>query len=248
MKKIKINNENTTDVSAVALSKPRALTYELTCSQTSWWSSQNSREKKRVNNENTSAGTGSGFEQAQRHQLWPYMLTIKLMVNSKLSWENKLLQGEKLLMVPAVALSKHRAITYELRSSETSWWSPKVQVKQKNLSRKNHCRYRQWLWASPGPSALSTQAQTQADGHPKIQVKRKHLSRKKPLPVPVVAFSKPRAISCELTCSQSSWWSAQNSREKKKQRRKYYCRYRQWLWASPRPWAVSSHAHIQAHW
>jgi hypothetical protein len=72
-------------------------------------------KKIKIINENTTAGTGSGFEQAQGHALWAYMLKIKLMVSSKLSWENK------------------------------------------NQEQKYHCRYRQWLWASPGPSVVSLQ-------------------------------------------------------------------------------------------
>jgi hypothetical protein len=74
-----------------------------------------------------------------------------------------------------MAVSKHRATSYQLRSSE---------------------------------------AQKQADGHPKIQVKRKNLSRKKPLPVPEVALSKPKAMRCELTCSHSSSLIAQYAHEK----------------------------------
>jgi hypothetical protein len=74
-------------VPAVALSKPRALTCELTCSQSSWWSTQNSREKKKINNENTTAGIGSGCEQAQGHELWAHMLTFKLSESSILTWK-----------------------------------------------------------------------------------------------------------------------------------------------------------------
>jgi hypothetical protein len=93
--------------------------------------------------------------------------------------------------------------------------NPKIQVKGKKIyQEKNHCRYRQWLWASLGPSAVSLHAHNQADGQLKILVRKLNFTRKKPLPVPAMAVSKPRAISCELTCSQSSWWSAQNSREK----------------------------------
>jgi hypothetical protein len=40
-------------------------------------------KKIKMNNENTTAGTGSGFEQAHGSHLWAYMLTIKLMVSSK---------------------------------------------------------------------------------------------------------------------------------------------------------------------
>jgi hypothetical protein len=36
-----------------------------------------------------------------------------------------------------------------------------------------------------------------------------------PLPVPAVAVSKPKAMSCELTCSHSSSLVAQYSYEKK---------------------------------
>jgi hypothetical protein len=49
---------------------------------------------------------------------------------------------------------------------------------------------------------MSLEAQKQADNYPKIQMKgKKKLSRKKPLPVPAVALSKPRAFSYELTSS-----------------------------------------------
>jgi hypothetical protein len=57
-------------VPAVALSKPRAISCELTCSQSSWWLAQNSRDEKKINSKNSIAGIGSGFEQAQGHQLW----------------------------------------------------------------------------------------------------------------------------------------------------------------------------------
>jgi hypothetical protein len=133
----------------------------------------------------------------------------------------------------------------------------KTHVRKKKLHGKKRCRYRQWLWASPGPSAKSFQAHNEADGHPRIQVKGKKIIKKKtiaatgsgcdqvqvheqwahmltfklsdssiltwkklklsmkiPLPVPAVALSKPKAMRCELTCWKSSWWSAQNSREK----------------------------------
>jgi hypothetical protein len=59
------------------------------------------------------------------------MLTIKLMVSSKLLWENRILKG------------------------------------------KNHCRYWQWLWASPGPSAVRLHAHNQADGQLKTHVRKK---------------------------------------------------------------------------
>jgi hypothetical protein len=44
-------------------------------------------------------------------------------------------------------------------------------------------------------------------------VEKKKLTRKKPLPVPAVAMSKPRAMSYEFTCSQSSSLIAQNTIE-----------------------------------
>jgi hypothetical protein len=51
-------------------------------------------------------------------------------------------------------------------------------------------------------------------------VKKNKFTSKKPLPVPAVAVSKPRAMSYELTCSQSSLLIAQNTVEKKKLTRK----------------------------
>jgi hypothetical protein len=62
---------------------------------------------------------------------------------------------------------------------------------------------------------MSSQAHKQADGHLKIHVRKKN-TWKKPLPVPAVATSKPRAMSSELTCSHSSSLIAQNSVEKNK--------------------------------
>jgi hypothetical protein len=61
---------------------------------------------------------------------------------------------------------------------------------------------------------MSLYAHNQADGQLKTLVRILNFTKKKPLPVPAVAMRKPRAISCELTCSQSSLWSAQNSPEK----------------------------------
>jgi predicted alpha/beta hydrolase len=58
-------------------------------SQASWWSPQNSCERKKKFKEKTPAGTGSGYEQARGHQLRAYILTMKLMVISKLTWEKK---------------------------------------------------------------------------------------------------------------------------------------------------------------
>jgi hypothetical protein len=70
-------------------------------------------------------------EQAQGHELWAHMLTIKLVDSSEFSWKNKILQA------------------------------------------KNHYRYWQWLWASPGPWTVFIQAHTQADWQLNIQVKNK---------------------------------------------------------------------------
>jgi hypothetical protein len=47
-------------------------------------------------------------------------------------------------------------------------------------------------------------------------VKIQNSTIEKPLPVPALAVSKPWAMSCELTCSQSSSLIVQNSREKNK--------------------------------
>jgi hypothetical protein len=56
-------------VPAVAVSKPWAMSCELTCSQSSSLTAQNTFEKKKFNNENTTAGTRSGCEQALGHEL-----------------------------------------------------------------------------------------------------------------------------------------------------------------------------------
>jgi hypothetical protein len=78
-------------------------------------------KKIKINNENTTAGTGSGFEQAQGHHLWVYILTIKLMVSSKLTWEKNKVTTKIPLPVPAMALSKPKAFTCKLTWSQSNW-------------------------------------------------------------------------------------------------------------------------------
>jgi hypothetical protein len=46
---------------------------------------KNQVKGKKIIKKKTTAGTSSGFEQAQSHQLRAYMLTMKLMVISKLT-------------------------------------------------------------------------------------------------------------------------------------------------------------------
>jgi hypothetical protein len=67
-KKILIWN-NPLPVLAVAVSKPWAMSYELTCLQSSSLLSQNTVEKNKFNKENTTSGTGSGCEQALGNEL-----------------------------------------------------------------------------------------------------------------------------------------------------------------------------------
>jgi hypothetical protein len=64
-----------------------------------------------------------------------------------------------------------------------------------------------------GHQLLAHKLTNQADGHLNTQLKEKQFTSKKPLPVPTVAASKPRSMSCEHTCSQSSSLIAQNSIE-----------------------------------
>jgi hypothetical protein len=68
------------------MSRPRAMGNELTCLQSSWLVAQNSGENKKFNVQKTTAGIGSGCEQAQGHELWSYMLTYKLFDTSELKW------------------------------------------------------------------------------------------------------------------------------------------------------------------
>jgi hypothetical protein len=75
-------------VPAMAVKKPWAMSYELTCSQSSSLISQSTVEKNKFNKENTTAGTRSGCEQALGHELRVHMLTIKLIDCSKYSLNN----------------------------------------------------------------------------------------------------------------------------------------------------------------
>jgi hypothetical protein len=56
-------------VPAVVMSKPRAMSFELTCSQSSSLIAQNTVEKNKFYNENTTAGTSKGCEEALGHEL-----------------------------------------------------------------------------------------------------------------------------------------------------------------------------------
>jgi hypothetical protein len=56
-------------VSTVAMIKPWASSCELTCSQSSSLIAKYTVEKKEFNNENTTLGTSTGYEQALSHQL-----------------------------------------------------------------------------------------------------------------------------------------------------------------------------------
>jgi hypothetical protein len=62
---------------------------------------------------------------------------------------------------------------------------------------------------------MCSEDQKQADGLLRIQVKKKK-KNKNPLPVPAIAVCRPKAMSCKLTCSQSSSLVAQNSRGREK--------------------------------
>jgi hypothetical protein len=82
----------------VAVSKHRAISYELRSSETSWWSPQNLSETKKFIKKKTTAGTGSDFEQAQGHQLWAHKLKNKLMVTPKFKWKEKKIIKKKTTM------------------------------------------------------------------------------------------------------------------------------------------------------
>jgi hypothetical protein len=77
-----------------ALSKPWAMSCELTCLQSSSLIAQSSREKYEFYKEKTIAGTGSGCEQALGPEMWAHILTIKLIDSSKLTWKIWILQGK----------------------------------------------------------------------------------------------------------------------------------------------------------
>jgi hypothetical protein len=53
----------------MAVCWPKAINYELTCSQSSSLIAQNIVEEKKTNKEKTTAGIGSGCEQALGHEL-----------------------------------------------------------------------------------------------------------------------------------------------------------------------------------
>jgi hypothetical protein len=64
VEKNKINKEKPLLVPAMAVSKPRAISCELKCSQTSSLIAQSSRAKLKFYKQKTTASTGSGCEQA----------------------------------------------------------------------------------------------------------------------------------------------------------------------------------------
>jgi hypothetical protein len=249
-RKINLQAKKPLPVLAMAVNKPRAINCDLTSSQTSCWSPQNSREKNTINNRETTAGTrqwlwaslgpwamslyvhnqadgplktqlkkkkiykqktiartGSGYNQARGHQLWAHMLTIKLIGSSEFSLKK---QTSRKKTTTGTGSGFEQARDHQLRTYMLTiklMVSSKLTGKNKILPGKNHCRYRQWLWASPGPSAFSSQAH------------------------------------------KSSWFSPQNWVERKKiYKQKTTTGTWQWMWPNQGPWAMSTHAHNQALW
>jgi hypothetical protein len=82
-------------VLAVAMCRPRAMSCELTCSQSSSLVAQNSRGREKINNENTIAGTSSGCEQALGHELCTHKLTHKFIDSSEFKWGERKLNLQK---------------------------------------------------------------------------------------------------------------------------------------------------------
>jgi hypothetical protein len=85
LKETKFTSKRPLLVPALAVIKPGAINCKLICSQSSSLVAQNSVLKKKNSKKITTAGTGSGCEQARGHQLRAYVLTIKQMVSSKLT-------------------------------------------------------------------------------------------------------------------------------------------------------------------
>jgi hypothetical protein len=69
LKKYNFTSKKQLPVPAVAVSKPWAMSCVLTSSHTSSLRAQYTIVEKKINNENTTAGTGSGCEQAKGHEL-----------------------------------------------------------------------------------------------------------------------------------------------------------------------------------
>jgi hypothetical protein len=178
--------------------------------------SQSTVEKNKFNKENTTAGTRSGCEQALGHELRVHMLTIKLIDCSKYSLNNTNYTGNTTASTGSACeqaqgheLWAHMFTIKLFDSTEIKW---KIKILQGN----NHCRYRQQLWANPGPWAVGSHAHNQANWYLKTQLKKTNLTKRIPLSVPAVAVSKPWVTSCELTCAQSSSLIDQNTVEKNK--------------------------------
>jgi hypothetical protein len=125
----------------VAVNKPGATSFELRSSQTSWLIAQNSSEKLKNYIQKTTAGNGSGCNQAQGYELWAHMLTIKLIDSSEFRWK-KIIKHTKTTAGIGSGCEQAQGhklwahmLTYKLiDTSEFKW--------KKNLQGKNHCRFR----------------------------------------------------------------------------------------------------------
>jgi hypothetical protein len=135
---------------AVAVSKPRAMSSELICSQSSWWSPQNSFERNKIYKQKTTAGTGTGCDQARGHQLWAYVLTIKQMVSSKLTWENKIVPGKNHCRYRRCLWASLGPSAFSSRAHNSSWWSPQYLVERETI-------YKQKTTTSTGSGYEQTQ-------------------------------------------------------------------------------------------
>ena len=78
----------------MAVNKPKAMSCELTCSQSSWLIAHNLGEKNKINIQETTACISNGCEQAHGHELWAHMLTYKLIDTSKFKWKEEKMEIE----------------------------------------------------------------------------------------------------------------------------------------------------------
>jgi hypothetical protein len=79
---------------------------------------------------------GNGCKQAQGHQLWAHMLTIKLLDSSKLSWKKIKFTSKKPLPVPAVAVNKLGPSAVSSQAHKQAIGHLKIYVKKFNFTRK----------------------------------------------------------------------------------------------------------------
>jgi hypothetical protein len=176
------------------------------------------------------------------------MLTINLVDSSKYNWRKKLIRN-KPLPVPAVAVSKPWAMSWELIFSQSSSFIAQNIVWIKTIILEIPLPVP--AVAMNKPRAMSSELICSQSSSLIAQKSHEKLKFYKEKTTAGTSNGCKQALGHELWTHMFTMKLIDISKYSWKnliQQWKYHCRYWQCLWASLGPWTMSSHAHNQAHW